>query len=222
MDSHISLIVQSSSMGKIALQPVATDPKLLSETSLAIFPCPIERKDLGSIVEWAAATQIPIFCRGVDIPQLEREGFGSYRFLKLDGYREVDFQGGTLEFFPARPRRQAGLRTQLRTVAEFFGWSSGPTSFHVRIRPKNERPVLVLAGAEIDNVEWALLNRENPSAVVALDGAVSFEERSALELRFGAKILSSGAVAAIETAALPPSQAPLSRKPLGQWVANSR
>jgi len=207
-------------MGQIVFQPSSADPHLLAETSLAVFPTEIERKNLHAVVEWAAATQIPIFCRALDIPSLEKEGFGAYRFLKLEGYREVDFQGGTIEFFPARRRQAKNFSGYLRSVGEFFGWSPKPQGFHVRLRPKNEHPILVLASAEIDSVEWTLLTRENPSQIVAMETDVTTEDRLALETRFGAKILLSTAAGHIQTQPLT-SVETSPKKHMGLWAVNS-
>jgi hypothetical protein len=209
-------------MGQLVLQPSSIDPRLLSEASLVIFPLRIERKGLSTIVEWAAATQVPIFCRAQDIPTLEEEGFGAYRFLKLEGYREVDFQGGTIEFFPARRRKEGGLKGRLASLADFFGWSPKPNGFHVRIRPKNERPVLFLASPEVDSVEWTLLIRDNPSSIVAFDDVVTDDERGLLEKRFNAKILASSSVGELVTQPLPSTDVSPTKKQIGLWAVNSR
>jgi hypothetical protein len=96
---------------------------------------------------------------------LVKEGFGPYRFHKIDGFREIDFQGGTLEFYPSRRQRPEGLKGAFFEVAEKLGFYP-PHSFHVVVRPKTGASFVYLASPQIDRVEWQLLMQCQPEFII--------------------------------------------------------
>ena len=161
-------------MGQIVFQPISATPEDLEKASLVIIPERINKDFFNVAVEWAAATQVPIFCHGADVPFFEAEGFGSYRFHRLDTYREVEFQGGSLEFFPALRRKAKGIRGISQELAERTGFLKTP-SFHVLMRPRNERPVLYLASTQISASEWSVLTRSKPDLVIGSPAATKTE-----------------------------------------------
>jgi len=157
--------IQSSALGAIVVQPSKLLANELREVALVVFPYPLSEDEFATAVEWAASTQTPIFCLPSEIKKFEVEGFGTYRFHKIDGYREFDFQGGTIEFFPARRRRLKGIKGLTQEMAEFMGWTNNP-GYHVFVRPKLETPVLFLTNNVIDTSEWKSMTKVDPSFVV--------------------------------------------------------
>lgn len=157
--------IVSPSMGLLVIQPVTIDPVDLESSSLVVFPHRVDAATFNVGVEWAAGTQTPIFCIPADIERFEKEGFGAYRFHKLDGYREVDYQGGAVEFFPAKKRRLKGIKGWTQEVGDWLGISTSP-GYHVLIKPKGEHPILYLASTFIDPSEWTALIQSNPSLIV--------------------------------------------------------
>lgn len=184
------LTFKSQSMGEVVIQPESTHSELIEKTSLVIFPFQMNAKNRAAAIEWASTSQTPIFCHAQDIPSLVEQGFGSYRFHKLEGFREVDFQGGALDFFPARRPKQLGLRGFLTDLLEKMGFLKSKT-FHFAIRPKLERPVLFLTGSEFEATEWKVMSRENYEFVFGLDSWQSPIDWPSVEKKLGTKILAA-------------------------------
>jgi hypothetical protein len=169
-------------MGDIVIQPTKMPQDELHRVALVAFPERLDAQSRAVLVEWASATQVPIFCLAADVEALVEEGFGPYRFHKIDGFREVDFQGGALEFYPARRQKPEGLRGAMFEIAEKLGFYA-PQSFHVVVRPKVGSSFLYLSTAQMDRVEWQLLMSSKPEFVVgsprvSLDAWREFSERT--------------------------------------------
>lgn len=162
------MLVESQSLGLIVIQPTTLYIEESERANLLLFPQKISQESLLVGVEWAASTQTPIFCLPTDVTKFEEEGFGAYRFHKIDGYREVDFQGGSIEFFPARRRRLKGIKGLSQEMAEFMGWAPHP-GYHVVIRPQGEASVLYLASTVVDNSEWKTLTQTNPQTIIGAE-----------------------------------------------------
>ena len=156
-----NLSIYTPRMGYITLQPKVSDVHDIEKSDLVLFPERMDEQSLNVIVDWAAGTQTPIFCHKSDIAQLESMGFGAYRFHALDGFKEVDFQGGTVDFYPAKRPKKRGISGFVIEFLEKFGVLKTP-SFHVLIKPKKEKPILFLTGTHIDAVEWSLWMKEDP------------------------------------------------------------
>lgn len=166
---HKTLTLVTGNMGRILIQPQKFSVAEASEASMLIFPRSLLQPELEYMVEWAAETQLPIFCLAQDIPRLEKEGFGVYRFHVLKTYREVYFQTGTVEFFPAKVYSTRPLFKRLIAGAsELFGLRS-KAHFHVLIRPRNETPILYLASPGMDAAEWEVLTQSHPGVIFGSD-----------------------------------------------------
>ena len=187
-------------MGQIVIQPVTVETADLERAALVLFPHRIHKNEFNVAVEWAAGTQTPIFCHQAEVSKFEAEGFGAYRFHRLDGYKEIDFQGGAVEFFPAKRKRQTGVKGNFFELGERLGLVRTP-SYHVLIRPKNERPVLYLSSAHIDISEWALLSKSNPSHVVG-SSLVTKHEWHSLSTQLKRKVLPAAEMISVQTQAL--------------------
>lgn len=165
-DSIISnFSILSPQMGQVVVQPKTLNPTEIEEAALVVYPQRISKDVFEVGVEWAASTQTPIFCIEDDVERFEKEGFGAYRFHKLDGYKEVDYQGGSIEFFPAREKDLKGLRGLTSNLARFLG-KKNSSSFHFLLRPKGEAPILYLANDQLDPETWALFIKANPSHII--------------------------------------------------------
>jgi hypothetical protein len=152
------LIVQSDTMGQIAIQPSVVTPELIEKSSLVIFPMRMNSQNRAAAVEWAATSQTPIFCHSEDIPSLVQEGFGTYRFHKLEGFKEIDFQGGAIDFFPAQRPKSKGFKSLFTELFERLGFLKS-SSFHFSIRPKMENSVLFLTGKDFQETEWRVMTK---------------------------------------------------------------
>jgi hypothetical protein len=177
-----NLTFHCQSMGDIVIQPTKMPKDELNRVSLVAFPERLDSQGRAVLVEWASATQAPIFCLAADAESMVDEGFGPYRFHKIDGFREVDFQGGALEFYPARRQKPDGIRGAVFEIAEKLGFYA-PHSFHVVVRPKVGSAFLYLSTPQIDRVEWQLLMNSKPefvvgSARVSQEAWAEFSERT--------------------------------------------
>ena len=152
-------------MGQIVIQPKKADREAMYQAQVVLCPLKQSAQDFDAIVEIASATQVPIFCHASDIPKLKEEGFGAYRFHKLEGYREVDFQGGAVEFFPAKKKVVGALASFFQEAGELLGFTK-PYAYHVMIRPVNEKSILYLASSQLDSADIAVFKKLAPSIVV--------------------------------------------------------
>lgn len=184
----LALTFKSQSMGEVIVQPESTHPELIEKTSLVLFPFRMNDRNRAAAIEWASTSQTPIFCHAQDIPKLVEQGFGSYRFHKLDGFREVDFQGGALDFFPARRPKPTGLHGLATDLLEKMGFLKSK-SYHFAIRPKLERPVLFLTGSEFEATEWKVMSREKYEYVFGLDSWYGSTDWNVVEKKLGTKIV---------------------------------
>jgi hypothetical protein len=162
--------VISPSMGKIVFNPEFINKEEIQSTALVVFTGRISKATFEVACEWASNAQMPIFCHFKDIELFQKEGFGSYRFHRLESYREIDFQKGSIEFFAARRWKTKELFSRISLMLEYFGFMK-PQNFHVLIRPKQEKPVLVLGSPEIDSLEWKMLVSHSPSTVIGTAAA---------------------------------------------------
>jgi hypothetical protein len=160
-----SLRIESKSLGTVLIQPSETRREDEREPALIVYPFPMTEPERTAAVEWAAGTQTPIYCREPDIEFLEAQGFGRYRFHTVGGYREIGFQGGAAEFYPARRDVRPGWRRTLVEFAEYSGLLRPPT-VNVLIRPRGEGPVLYLSSPAMDSIEWSVLMRAQAQCVV--------------------------------------------------------
>ena len=162
-EQHVQIV--SPAMGEILIHPADRPVEGAPDPAFIVYPSSIGHQPLETIVDWAAATQSPIFCLPQDIPDLVDEGFSSYRFHRLDGFREVGFQNGSIEFYPARPPATGVFSQLIRDVAGAAGLAK-PNAFHVLVRPRRETAVLYLASPKIDRFEWATLMRSRPGIIL--------------------------------------------------------
>ncbi len=210
-------------MGLLHVDPKKADLDTQGRSALLVAPVRADTETLAAISEWAASSQAPIFCLPKDIERLEADGFGNYRFLKLDGYREVDFQGGTLEFFPAkRVENRSGLQVVARQILSQLGLYRSD-SFHVRIWPERERPVLVLAHANLDAVEATVLRgTEKPSLAIVLDNQSDSASLERLSRALGGVAIKrrNELSGLIETMPSDPSLERSRRREIGLWAAS--
>jgi hypothetical protein len=198
-----NLLVESPTMGSILIQPSEgpgqTRRLPTINPGLLLFPKRMESdEELNVAAEWAACTQSPIFCHAKDISKLIDEGFGSYRFNKLEGYREIFLAGGVVEFYPARRALKPGLRGMLNEAGDFLHVLPTP-SFHVLIRPTRESSVLYLSSPRIDAVEWKILMRAKPSFLIGAESA-SRQDWQVLSLRSGKHVTPLAQAGRIRTA----------------------
>jgi hypothetical protein len=161
--SNFSIL--SPRLGQVVVQPVTFNPSELESATIVVYPQRISKESFEVGVEWAASTQTPIFCLKEDVERFEQEGFGSYRFHKLEGYKEVDYEGGSIEFFPAREKSLKGLRGLTTNLARFLGKRT-PNAFHFLVHPKGEASILYLASDQVNSHEWELFMKKNPSHIV--------------------------------------------------------
>lgn len=190
-------------MGRIFIQPAFAFSEDIEASSLVIYPHRIEDSAIPASVEWAAGSQTPIFCHEEDIETLVSQGFGAYRFHGLSGYKEIGFQGGSVEFYPARRRRAAGLKGSMVEFGELFGLLRVP-AYHVLLRSRGEQPVLFLGSSQIDGVEWQVLTRSLPSLVVG-SAEVPDAEWEALAQKFGTKIVKAREISEVVPDAATPA-----------------
>lgn len=186
-----NLSIESPSMGRLLIQPARfpTEDEVKSEElrpSMLIYPRRMSEGEIEAATEWAASTKLPIFCHAKDIPRLMDEGFGAYRFNKLDGYKEIYFRGGVIEFYPAHRQPRPGFKGLMQEAGEFFRVL--PTQhYHVLLRPQRESPVLHLASSRIDTVEWQVLSRARPAFVIG-SPEVSRQDWQVFSLRCGRQV----------------------------------
>ncbi len=193
-----NLTLFSKGMGQIILQPQTAPIEEIEQASLVLFPLSMSQEGLAAAVEWAGSSQTPIFCLSKDIQKLVGEGFGAYRFHKLDGYREIDFQGGTLEFFPTVVAKNPGIGGFFKEVLEWLGFFK-PQSFHLLVRPLGEKPLLFLASAHLDPVQISIFKASNPEKYFGLEGALSVEDCKSLSKIFGVEVQTTEGIDFIET-----------------------
>ena len=196
--SDKSFKIVTPGLGTLCIQPESATQPEIERTSLVIYPHKISEEQMPMAVEWAAASQCPIFCHSQDIQKLVKQGFGAYRFHGIMGYKEIAFEGGTIEMFPAKREKKSGIKGRFLEFSETFGFLKAP-SFHVLVRPRGEEAILYLSSVNIDSLEWKVLTRRNPGKVIgtALISPESWK-------RFGDKvrcsIVSAREVGSVETA----------------------
>lgn len=193
------LKIQSPSMGQLVIQPSVADFDEIQDTKLVLFPYRIDMKMIDIVAEWAVTSQCPIFCHEQDIPLLEREGFGAYRFHKLGGYKNIDFQGGSIELFPAKdiPRVRSFFKP-VRDMAESFWPSKKIYSYHTLVKPLGEKAVLLLSSPHVDPMEWPVLMRSKPELIV-LSSEFPREQWQALAERYKIELNYAADFGVIET-----------------------
>jgi hypothetical protein len=193
MDPHSSnLILTTASFGPLLINPQrAPTDETRFEPAFVLCTEPISRKNLGTAIEWAASTEAPFFCTPRDADRMEREGFGSYRFQRINGFREIGFQGGSLIFHPAKGPRPQGLKGFLRDFKDAFGWTK-KDAFHVVVRPIRGDASLFLSTPHVDSLEWQLLMESKPKLII---GSNSYPQEAwwALSERYGYSIVRADA-----------------------------
>jgi len=192
-----NLKIQSAAMGQLVIQPIFATAKDITASRLVVYPFRIPSPYTDTVVEWAARSQTPIFCHRKDFSALELEGFGAYRFHGLDQYRVVDFQDGSLEFFPARRPREHSFAGLVKEATEWLGMRA-TFSYHVVVRAHGERPLLFLASPELDRADWKVFSRLRPALIV---GAEEFPRESwtYVEQKFQTEIIWAGDVDSVAT-----------------------
>lgn len=160
-----SLRIVTQGLGTLLIQPSTATAHDLERAALVIYPHRISAAQLAVAVEWAAASQCPIFCHEKDIDKMVKQGFGAYRFHGISGYREIAFQSGTLDLFPAKRERASGIKGRFLEFSETFGFLRAP-SFHVMIHSRGEASILYLSSPNVDAVEWKVLSRRHPAKIV--------------------------------------------------------
>jgi hypothetical protein len=189
MDPHSSnLILTPPSFGPLLFNPQGS-PSDEARTDVGFILCTeaIPKKNLGVAIEWAASTEAPFFCSPSDADRLEREGFGAYRFQRIQSYRELGFQGGSLIFHPASGPRPKGFRGILRDLGDALGWGKR-SAFHVVVKPMRGETTLYLSTPYVDSLEWQLLTDSKPKLVI---GSASYPVEAwwGLSERFGYSIV---------------------------------
>ena len=199
MDTHrtFNLKIKTQNLGNVFIEPSAALQKDIESAKVVIYPAPIPDGSLSVAVEWAAGTQVPFFCHTNELEKLKAEGFGTYRFQKLDSFKEVDFLAGSIEFFPSREKKQKGARGFIQEIKEIFGVKNIP-GFHLILKPRKEQQVLYLSHPFIDHIEWGLLTKGDPLAIVG-SSQYSRETWQELGQRFRSTILYSKDVKEINT-----------------------
>jgi hypothetical protein len=157
--------VYSQSLGPVYFYPKDIKKEHIEEATVLLFPVRVDRQYVSTAVEWSASTQSPIFAHINNMARFQSEGFGSYRFHRLECYQEVDFLGGSIVFFPARKIKVQGVRGLLSDVKEVLGINEVP-GFHVILRPRGEEPLLYLANPQVENIDWELLCKFSPGRIV--------------------------------------------------------
>ncbi len=193
-----NLKIQSKSMGQLVISPNRLDLEDLKQSGLVLFPFRISDKQKAVLVEWAGLSQAPIFCHKSDIAKLEEEGFGAYRFHSLQNLREVDFQGGSLEFFPARRPKGKNLIAKVQGLGEYLEMLP-VYSFHTFIRPLGEKSVVYLASPQLEDLEYKYFLKEKASIYVAARG-FEISAWAEVEKRLGQSLIHEGQKEVISTA----------------------
>ena len=209
--------VKSQSLGTLFVQPTSSAEKDMNSASQVLFISRISKEETVAAVDWAASTQGLIFCVASDVGLFESHGFGAYRFHKLDGYRDVDFQGGTIEFHPARAPRASGLMGFAQELRDLLGWAK-VDAYHVLVRPKGERPLLILSSTQVDPDQWVHFVKAEPSLIVA---ARSLTRTDALSLSalLKKKVLSAHDLSEVSTVASSSlAKAPNKAQDNGAWT----
>ena len=192
-----NLKVKSQSLGNIFIEPRVSDKKDIESAKIVLYPAPFDSELTPVAVEWAAGTQVPFFCHVQQLSKLRIEGFGSYRFQRLDTFKEVDFLAGSIEFFPSRNKKFGGVRGWLQEFKEILGFKNIP-GFHLIIKPRKEATVLFLSHPYIDHIEWSLISKSDPLAII---GAENFSRETWQELsqKFKRPILYAADVSVVDT-----------------------
>ncbi len=177
-----NLKVYSQIMGQLVIQPELIDKTGVYRSQLVICPLRMTPEQSEAVAEWASVSQLPIFCHEADISRFVDEGFGAYRFHGLEGYKKVDFEGGSIEFFPAKRKKQGGFAGLFQELSELFGISK-PFGYHLFIRPINEKSVLYLASPNLDQADLLVFEKLKPSIILASKNFLK-EEWAVLQDRF--------------------------------------
>lgn len=193
-----NLKVKSQSLGTIFIEPRFADKADIAAAKIVVYPAPFDSGLTAAVVEWAASTQVPFFCHVQQLSKLKNEGFGSYRFQKLDSFKEVDFLAGSIEFFPSRSKKFSGLRGWMQEVKEILGFKNIP-GFHMIIKPRKEQHVLYLSHPYIDHIEWSLISKGDPLAII---GSENFPRETWVKLgqKFKTSIFFAEDIASLDTA----------------------
>lgn len=208
-----------------SLGPVYLDPPLpvesddLFRTGFVIYADRLKQAWISGAVEWAAGSQAPIFCHERDVSLLAEQGFGTYRFHGVSGYREMGFQGGVVEFYPARRKKTGGLGGVWTEFLELFGFLKAP-AYHVLVRPRHETTVLYLSSPEVDAVEWKVFSRAKPGLVV---GAPTTDASvwKALSAKLGVSILTPNENESLVLSSMEAGELSPKTSLEGEWTASS-
>lgn len=153
-------------MGQIVINPGRLDLEDLSNAKLLVFPFRLSGEQRKLLKEWARLSQTPIFLHKSDIAKMVEDGLDRYRFHPLQGLREVDFQGGSLEFLPAKRLRGNNLVARIQGLGEYLDVLP-VYAFHVLIRPLGEKSCLYLASPQIEERDIRIFRKERISFLIA-------------------------------------------------------
>lgn len=184
-----NLKLKSAALGPVAIQPRRAAAEDQSEVQTICIPHKMNEEEFHAVIEWASNTQTPIFCQAADVKRLEAEGFGTYRFQPLKAFRDVDFQGGRIEFYPTRRERIRGVLGFIDDIAASLNLTQS-SSHHILFRPKNEGSVLFLSSPYIEADEWEVFAKAKPKVIV---GSMRFapHEWALLSTKIKQKIVSA-------------------------------
>ncbi len=188
-------------MGKILLQPGHTPQNGAEELDIILFPRRLKDKvEADTILEWAFLSNAPVYCHKSDVKSIEQSIVGSNRYLNsVDGYKEIHFQNGSIEFYPAkRSRPKQFLKALLADFAEVMGWLQ-TQAYHVLVRPVGESAVLFLNTPEIDDVDWSLFERSKPDFIIGSADHSKREWKTLSKKLGGIEILWAPEVAFVQT-----------------------
>lgn len=163
--TNTNLTLNCGPFGLLAVQPVTSEAEQMHDVQFVVFPHRIPSTEFAAAVEWASSSEAPIFITPQDLNRFQKEGFGSYRFHLLEGFREIGFSKGKIKFIPAAKKRMQGFWGFAMDLADAWRLTKRD-EFHVVIKPESGDPILYLASPFLDKTEWALLTEDEPRTIV--------------------------------------------------------
>jgi len=164
-----SLIFKFGNLGLVAIEPGPLPRREIPYTDFLLFPRPIDDSLAAAAHLWVEARECPIFCVRKDFEAFSTAGFGPHKFNIVEGYREISVEGGSITFIPAAHEKTHGLRGILTEFFDAWGMRA-KKAFHLKLKSRNQPPVLFLANPLIDSLDSKILCEESPSRIIALGG----------------------------------------------------
>lgn len=148
-------MIETDNLGKIVVQPQIYEASLAQQANLIICPHRMTITELEVLERWANSSQTPILCQSKDVDRLHKEGVSAYRFHRLDGFRSMDFRGGSIEFFPVKKE----YKTLFSNIYEkLFVKNSESVVYHFVVKPIGEDYLAFLCSPYVSNIDWYLMN----------------------------------------------------------------